>query len=343
MSKPIEYDTFAVMQSELLPSIPPEAIPHGALFPINTILKYMPQGGLIVELGSGRGDRSDSFREAGLAGMGVEINEDAVSVANDNGFITFQGDARNFWASEINLAAIAMIENTPAVLLQGLLANIITNRDIRRVIRTADIFLHPGGHLFVAEPVRFENVPWLDANTVYAGHSISDWEHRWKLRYQANQQAGLPKNVFAVVKPGPEKDRLDWVDDSEQVRALIHSDQLERFARHIDPNALTAYAERQYLKLIERKPALMFSRSGEPLPGIHMVFRKVHGLTAKHPDFTYRYSPWYKGMTPSEKADFQDFRLWQKRADPHGYHKDYWAKMRRNFPESMKPPKEYTI
>lgn len=343
MSRTAEYSKWTALQADLIPSVPPATIPHGALFPIDQIKHYLPQGGLIVELGSGQGERGDSFREAGLAGMGIELNEEAVSIANDKGFITFHGDARNFWKTEINLAAIAMIENSPAVLLQGLLANIVENRDIRNVIRTADIFLRPGGYLFMAEPVKFQNVPWLDQRLSYAGHTIPEWEDRWKLRYQLNERAGLPRGAFVVAKPGPEKDRLDWAENLEDVRTLIDSDQKERFARHINPDAIVAYAERQHLGLCSRQNVLMFSRNGDPLPGVHMVFQKDYGLDTKRGKRLYRYSPWYKGKTIEERHDYQDFRGWRAHADPHGYHKDYWARMRENFPESMKPPKEYTI
>lgn len=337
-----EFEKLAVQQSEFVSHVPPDTIPHGAIVPIPTIKKHMHDG-VIVELGAGRGASADTITAAGLTWMGVEINNEAVLETRKNGHVAFPGDARNFWKSSLNLAALSLIETANGVLLQGLLANIVQNRDIRSVIRTADIFLRPGGYLFVAEPIRFDQANFSDEDEIHAGFSLKQWRERWKMRYAINEAAGLPRGVFVVAKPGPEKNLLDWPQSVDDVRALINSDQMERFARHINEGAVVAFARRQHLALIDKpKHALMFSRNEEPLPGVVFVFQKVYGLHTKRNKLLYEYSPWYKDIALEERHAYQDVRGWRAHADPN-YFSDYWKKIRRNFPKSMQPPKEYTI
>ncbi len=342
MTERANYGHWTARQSDLLPLVPPEAIPHGAIVPIPTIKKHMHDG-IIVELGAGRGASAMAITEAGLTWMGVEINKDAVSETRKKGYVSFPGDARNFWESSLNLAALSLIEKANGVLLQGLLANIVQNRDIRSVIRTTNIFLRPGGFLFVAEPVRYDQANLLDNNAVYAGFSLRQWRERWMTRYALNEAAGLPRGIFAVAKPSPQKDILDWPQNVDDVRLLINSDQMERFARHISEDAVIAYARRQHLALIDQpQHTLMFSRSGEPLPGVVLVFQKVYGLNTKRNKLTCEYSPWYKNMTLEERGAYQDIRGWRAHADLD-YFGDYLKRMKKNFPKSMQPPKEYTI
>lgn len=337
-----EFEKFAVQQSEFVSHVAPETIPHGAIVPIPTIKKYM-HGGIIVELGAGRGASADTITAAGLTWMGVEINKDAVSETREKGYVSFPGDARNFWESSLNLAALSQIETANGVLLQGLLANIIENRDIRRVLRTADIFLRPGGYLFVAEPVRYDQAYWLNKDDVYEGLSLEKWRQRWLTRYRLNEAAGLPRGVFAVAKLGPDKDALDWAQSLDAVQTLINSKHLERFARHVNEDAVIAYARRQHFALADDpQHTLMFSRNREPLPGVVFVFQKVYGLYTKRNQLLYEYSPWYKDMTPEERHAYQNIRGWRSHADPD-YFGDYWKRMKKNFPKSMQPPKEYTI
>lgn len=338
-----EFEKLVVQQSEFVSHVPPEAIPHGAIVPIPTISKYMHDG-IIVELGAGRGASADAITEAGLSWMGVEINNPAVLDTKENGYVSFHGDARNFWASRLNLAALSLIEKANGVLLQGLLANIVQNCDIRSVIRTADIFLRPGGFFFVAEPVRYDQAHWLYDDDVYAGLPLEKWRQKWKTRYAHNEAAGLPPGVFAVAKPGPDKDILDWPQSVKDVQTLINSDQMERFARHINEDAVVAYARRQHLALVDHpQHTLMFSRNREPLPGVVLVFQKNYGLSTKRNKRLFKYDPWWKNATPDERHRGQEERRWRAHQDEDGYYREFWHRLRINFPKSMQPPKEYTI
>lgn len=342
MTERTNYGQWTALQSEYIPRVPPEAIPHGAIFPIPIIKQFMSDG-MIVELGAGRGASAKTITEAGFAWTGLEINEEAVLDARSRGHASFHGDARNFWQSSLNLAAIARIENASGVLSQGLLANIVENYDIRNILRTADIFLRPGGYLFVAEPVRYDLADWLDQDAEYAGLSLEQWRRKWQTRYDLNDAAGLPRGVFAVAKPGPEKDALDWGQNPNAVQALINSDHLERLARHVNEDAIVAYARRQHLALKDRQHTLMFSRNGEPLPGVFLTFRKEYGLGTKRNMLLYEYSAWYRGMSLDERHGVQDDRRWRAHNDEDGYYREFWNRLRKNFPKSMQPPIEYTI
>ena len=329
----LEQD-ISLRQTNLLRQVPPDAIAHGAVVPFDVIKQFI-QGGMLLEFGSGTGEKGTY--PPPFAFTGIEINSRAVDVAEQrHHVISLPGDVRSFWDNEVNLAMIVHLERTAGVLFQGLLANIVSNTDIRHVLRTADIAIKPGGHLLMAEPVRFDQLPITPEllRQQFVGHSLEEWRERWMERYAANAEAGLPYGVFAVARPGPRKDALDWATTADDVKRLIESPELERFARHVRPDGLDMYLRHLQYSQEYFKPTIMQSRNDEPLLGAIMVYRKIYGLLRKRHQLVYRYMPWgYKGAT------IEEMQQGKRRSKSYGLVKD----LERSMPLTQKPPSKFSL
>ncbi len=263
--------------------------------------------------------------------------------ARSQGYIAHQGDARSFFGSEFGLSKIALIENFDGALLQGLLANVVSKEDIFSIFQTIDIALRPGGYVFIAEPVRFDQMKIDERllNVVIAGHKLPTWQKMWRERYEVNHAIGLPMGVFAVARPGPHKEELEWTTDEAKLRELIEGPELERFARHVSPHSIDIYAERLKFTCYKRQPDIMFSREGKPLLGMIYVLRKEYGLKKKGNLLLYKYHPWYKDHTIEERVGMQDWRHWyEHRLGVEESMHEFMRRFRNNLPPQQQPPKD---
>ena len=330
----MERPDFPKTQTDLLRNVPPESIAHGATVSLAVIQQFVPEG-IVIGLGSGTGEKGQY--PSPLAFTGIEVNEGAVEFAlQQHHVVSLSGDARNFWANEINLAMIVYLERSAGVVIEALLANVISNTDIRSIFRTADIALRPGGYIFLAEPIRFDDpsIPESFWERSFEGGTFREWQERWLHRYKVNVQAGLPDGVFAVAKPGPDKEKLDWATTVEDVKRLLASDQLERFARHIRPAGLDMYLKHLQYSQQHFEPTMMLSRRGEPLVGMIAVYRKDYGLRGKRHKRVYRYMPWgFKGSTEDE----------MRRGIRHSRSTDLVHDLQRTMPQTQQPPTTFVL
>jgi hypothetical protein len=330
----VERAVLGIQQSKLLQKADVHALAHGATVPLELIKSFVP-GGMLMELGSGTGLKGQYPQP--YAFTGVELLDEAVQMAEKMyHVVSLTGDARNFWSTQVNLAMIVHLEHAQGVIVQGLLANILSNTDLRRVLRTADIALYPGGHLFIAEPIRFDDIPIEPSlrDIEIAGYTLSNWRDRWLQRYEVNHDAGLPYGVFAVARPGEHKDELDWAKTPEEIRQLIKSDELERFARHVRPSGIHAYLDRLQYARVYWEQTIMISRTGKPLLGMIAVYEKQYGLRGKRHRLVYRYMPWgYKGSTPDEMSHGI------RQSPSHGLLRD----LKKTMPASQQPPSRFTL
>jgi hypothetical protein len=345
----IEGDNLIRKQNSLLETMPHEAIAHGASVRYAVVRRLCPKG-LLLELGCGDAIKAHDY-DGWYGWYGIDINQDAVDEARRLGYVAYKGDARNFFSSELGLGTIAMIENIDGVLLQGLLANMVTTGDIRSVLRTADIALRPGGWVFLAEPIRFDTARMDEAllRAEIGGHTMTEWQEMWTVRYQLNADAGLPPGVFAVAKPGPDKDALEWSLDPHVLQDLIHGPELERFARHVSWHSVDLYFRRLQMFPYFCKTDLMFSRSGSPLLGWEAAYRKEHGFHGQGGDieeeermekFRYKYHPWYKGKTLAERAQMQEWRhMFEHDLGIEESMREFFRRFRKNVPTSQQPPR----
>ena len=329
-------------QNDLLRAMPHEAIAHGASVPFVVVHneRFCPTG-FLLELGCGDGANAEDYR--GWYGwQGVDINEDAVNAARAKGYLVRQGDARNLF-STLGYTTTGMIENFDGVLIQGLLANIVSNADVRSVLRTVDMALKPGGWVFIAEPIRFDKAIMEDRllDHEVEGHTMREWQNMWKIRYQMNNEAGLPMGIFAVAKPGPDKNALEWSQDPEVLRQLIAGPQLERFARHVSHDSLAMYLRRLNFLPYYNLPRIMESRSGALLLGTVVAYRKEYGMQGKRKTHLYKYHPWYKGHTEQERLEMQEWRQRFKHHTPELYVREFEKRFRANVPERQRPPKGF--
>lgn len=298
------------------------------------LIQKFIQHGIFLELGAGSGSNLQPLQDSGFVGMGIEMNPMAVALAHQLGNIEFEADARTFWRDS-PFFTIVLIENNDGVLFQGVLANVVENRDVRRILRTADMALHPDRYLFIAEPIRWDD-PAVAAIANKLGpsnkdNSFEEWKNRWNKRYEVNEAVGLPPGVFAVAKPGPKKNVLDWISSEQEMRSFLDSPDLERFARHVRREALEGYLNRLGLICVHWELQWLYSRNGDPLPGYVGVWHKKKTR--------FKYHPWYRGMTPQDRIAFQDERGYLAYGDPF-YWGMYWRRLRDNLPPSHCPPKK---
>jgi len=338
----IEREMLVEKQRSLLEQMPHEAIAHGASVPFPIVYRFCPSG-LILEPGCGDGTKAHDY-ENRYGWYGFDINPDAVLAARAQGYIAHVGDARSFFGSEFELSKIALIENFDGVLLQGLLANIVSKEDLLSVFQTIDIAMRPGAHLCIAEPVRYDqvNIDTRLQNVVIAGHTLLTWQKMWRERYERNRAVGLPMGVFAVARPGPHKEELEWTTSESMLRELIEGPELERFARHVSPYSIDMIAERLKLTCYLRQPDIMFSREGKPLYGMIWVYRKEYGLDKKGNKLLYKYHPWYKDHTIEERAEMQDWRHWyEHRLGVEGSMHEFFRRFQNNLPPQQQLPKNF--
>ncbi len=332
----IEQEALSVRQVDLLSRVPLKDIAHGLDIPRRLLDEFAPKGRLL-DLGAGTGIKGVSMRDRYT---GIETNRAAVEAAEHmDSVAVFQGDVRFFWNTTLNLAMINYLEKVQGVICRGVFANMVTDSDIQNTILTADIALAPGGHTFFAETVLFDAMHFSTdiETTIIAGHTLMEWRKRWLRRYKLNAEAGLPYGVFAVACPNElqpwKKDVLDWPNSVEDVKRLMDSPDLERFARHIDPKVLDAVLQPLDYTKVYQEDTIVFSRLGEPLPARIRIDRKDYGLKERG-ERVYRYMQWgFKGST------IEEMQKGIRRTKSHGLLND----LRRNMPKSQQPPKKFTL
>ena len=333
----IEKDeALSTRQVDLLSCVPLKDIAHGLDIPYRLLDEFAPDG-MVLDLGSDKGTKGVVMRDRYT---GIEINPTAVEAAeNMNRVVVFQGDVRYFWKTTLNLAMITYLERVRAVTSRGVLANMATDKDVHNTILTADIALAPGGHLFWVEPILFDAIRFsTDIETkIIAGYTMIEWRDRWRRRYALNEEAGLPYGVFAVARPDElqpwKKDVLDWPDSVGGVKRLMDSPDLERFARHVDPEVLDADLQPLDYTKVYQEDIIVFSRLGEPLPARIRIDRKDYGLKERG-EHVYRYMPWgFKGSTEDE----------MKRGIRRSKSRGLLPDLRQNMPQSQQPPNKFVL
>jgi SAM-dependent methyltransferase len=302
MVLPENSTSFIDANEHLIRKAKAEDLAHGARFPLEFIDQFCSNHAAIVEFGSGTGETIRRLRERGYRAFGLEINHDASAVAWD------ENTAPTFWETDVRhlmqpsdppYPLYSFIEQQH-VLMQGLLPSVLCDRDVRSTLRTADTLMLPRGYLFIAEPIHFAELRLFPFQLpeFYEGPSLVEWQQRWFRRYEVNRKAGLPNGVFAVAKvslPREEKARLDWLDTVADVQHFVHSEDLERFARHVSFVRLGRYLKRLHFQEVKTSPTIMFSRGGEPLLGVVSVWQKQ---TAR-----YKYRPFVRGTRVDDEGE----------------------------------------
>jgi len=282
-------------QDERLKTASALQIAHGATFPVDLLCSFLPEHGHLIEFGAADGKKLTPLSDRGIRAFGVEMNPNASDLSyEDFHNLVFRGDVRTVGqGSETPRGFYPFIEEQDGVLIQALFANMVTDRDVRHTIRTADAFLRPKGYIFLAEPIHYSELSLLPFKRLpeYTSRSLEEWQQKWLHRYKVNEAAGLPHDVFAVAQSGvlskEQKMKADWADDPARIRALTDSLFFERFARHIRFLRLQRYLKHYHFTELQTEPTVMYDRGGNPLIGVISVWQKE----SAH----FKYRPFLRG------------------------------------------------
>ena len=325
------------MQKDALQHASGVEVAHGATFPPDLLASFCPPRSLVVEFGAADGGKLTPLSDRGIRAFGVEMNPNASDLSyEDFHNPVFHGDVRAVGqGSEKPLGFYPFIEEQDGVLIQALFANMLTDRDVRHTIRTADSFLRPKGYIFLAEPIHYSELSLLPFTRLleYTSRSLEVWQQKWLHRYTVNEAAGLPHDVFAVAQSGvlskEQKMKMDWADDPARIRALTDSFFFERFARHTRFLRLQRYLKHYHFQELHTEPTVMNDRCGNPLIGVISVWQKE---TAH-----FKYRPFLRGARyDDEKQKEQQLRSGTEGFDPQQFWNRYNELAHQYLPSSIR-------
>lgn len=324
-------------QDERLKTASAFQIAHGATFPADLICSLLPEHGHLIEFGAGNGKKLTPLGDKGLRVSGLEINPGARDLSyEDFHYPVFEGDVRHLTQKRVPFALYQDIETQDGILMQGLFANMLVERDIRHTLRTADTLLKPKGYLFMAEPIHYSEMSLLPFQTFpeYKSGYLQKWQSLWFGRYRVNAEIGLPYGVFAVAKPGDNKLFLDWETSLEKLKQFIASDEFERYAHHTRFLRLRSYLSRYHFTEVLTKPTIMYDRNHNPLIGVISAWQKE---TAR-----YKYRPFIRGtrVDDEERQTKQLRRLTERMVDPRVFMRHYLDEANQHLPVSTQQIEE---
>lgn len=307
-------------------------IPSSTIFPIETMKRYMPinsyigidgvwrmeSRGYVWDIGSGAGAKVEELTSERFVTTGLDINLSAINEIKDRGLFAELSDVRIF-ADQMYMRLIVWLEQIDAIHSQALGPSLLGN-DWKKVYKSADVALRPGGYVFIADFLRSDQVyPELFMQGRSEDECVINAK-RWRERIEANWSAfgdieiegkKFSFGTVAVAKPGRSKHRYDWSNDPIVLRRLYENKLqrsegpvFERFAQNIDPEELEKFLlEDLGYVMRERQVVEWESRAGygEWYPGALWVFQK--------PD-VFRYHPWKFGLRDS---DLDYWKTWKAR------------------------------
>lgn len=162
---------------------------------------YMPLfagASRVVDIGCGRGELLDLFREAGVDAHGVDVNASMVEICRERGL------------SAERAGAVEFLEQQPDASLGGLIAiQVVEHLEPAYLTRLLDVAFHklrPGAPLVLET---LNPACWVAFFESY----IRDVTHRWPLHpdtlHYLTQAAGFPDVQVQMRAPVPAADKLD--------------------------------------------------------------------------------------------------------------------------------------
>ncbi len=328
----------AIAISEHLSRISPEKIPSSTKFPIEKMMRYMPNHfymdlkenlqssgrGVVWDIGCGSGASLDLLDFCGFAGWGLDVNENAVDQVNgkkdrfaNRSDITTFGDG-------MGLGFIRWIESVDAMHIEALGPSLLGDSWMR-AFNSMDVALSPGGYIFLADFARNDRIypELLDNHTLLECNAqIVKWTRRMETNMRAfgdlklNDGQPFPYGAVAVANPGRHKKSYDWNENPVALRhAYDFRDQwpessiFERFAQNMDIAQLKDYAVGVLgYEVVEWDIVEWPSRTqGDWYPGLVAVLQKPH---------LFRYHPWKIGLDPRSDDYWETWKARKRAAGP---------------------------
>ena len=157
----------------------------------------------LLDIGCGRGEFLEAAREAGLPGLGVDLNPDSVEVCKEHGLEVTQGDALEYLRGLED-------ESLGGVLMAQLIEH-LTLDQLMELVSLAVAKLKPGGVL-IAETVNPQCL------TTFSGAFYLDLTHIKPIHPEAVRflwrWAGLSDNQVLYLSPYPPEHQLETIDTS---------------------------------------------------------------------------------------------------------------------------------
>lgn len=291
MESTVERRSGPDQQFSLLKEVDYAKISRGAKVPPMMILGHVPDGGRVLNVGCGPGDKVMEFAEETKAGeikvVGVDLNPTAIARVNrlseqvgmNNAVNFLVADAANDLVEKLNQAGYEESFNT--VVAEGLFCNLLGD-DPQRVLVNINKLLRLRGWLLVADCLRVDDgqaVSLLD-RAGYSGEEILLWREKWLERYENNLalDLGLRPGEFLVVEPGDgsadDYKPLEF-GEPEVLRKLIKRGQVERYARHWDRRKWNELVSQAGFEQRFWEDTIWKSRTNEPTLGMVAAFEKV--------------------------------------------------------------------
>ncbi len=155
----------------------------------------------LLDIGCGRGEFLEAAREAGLPGLGVDLNPDSVEVCRELGLQVSQGDALEYLRG--------LEDQSLGGVLMAQLIEHLTLDQLMELVSLAVAKLKPGGVL-IAETVNPQCL------TTFSGAFYLDLTHIKPIHPEAVRflwrWAGLGDNQVIYLSPYPPQHRLELID-----------------------------------------------------------------------------------------------------------------------------------
>jgi SAM-dependent methyltransferase len=264
-------DPLSDTQRQYLENMPLGQIPHGASVDIEWPLRVLPYHAKIAEFGSGQPGKSEILSHHFFV-TAFDINKEAVRAADEKGIPAYVADITD----PKEIGRTIQKEQYDAVVMEGLLCNLMGPIKFQNALNNASRALKPSGHLFIADVLAATSEPNIFFKDVLGDQGSREYWKKWQTRYANNRKAfNLPDYHFVVfsIQEGTEKD-AEW-GSSETL--ITHINRKERYARHIPEYdlhvslELAGFSQRRYQYVLWR------SRTGAPLIGFKGDWQKqVH-------------------------------------------------------------------
>jgi SAM-dependent methyltransferase len=262
-------DPLSDSQCHSLQSMSLKEIPHGASVEAEWLKADLPERAEVAEFGSGQPGKSKILSQ-NFSVTAFDINPEAIRAANELGIQAYLADVTD----PHEIGHTIQKEKYDAVVMEGLLCNLMGQIKFQKVLYNAASALKPDGHLYVADVLAAEvSGPNTFFRNALGEQGCAEYWGKWITRYTNNLMAfDLPEYHFVVFSmgEGPEKDaEWGWPGTLRQ-----NVNRKERYARHIPEYdlkfglELAGFSECRYEYVVWR------SRTGAPLIGFKGDWQK---------------------------------------------------------------------